>query len=216
MDPGLAQVLTGLTVARLERRAKYLLFRLGPGALMVHLGMSGSLQLKHPPFERLRHDHVLLTLGSGAVLVFNDPRRFGSMHWLGSAPEDHRLLAHLGPEPLSPAFDGTYLAAQAKGRSAPVKAFLMDGSVVVGVGNIYATEALFLAGIHPRRPARRISAARYDRLATEVRTVLTQAIAAGAPPFGISLMARGARATFSRPCTPMVGRASRAPAVQHL
>ena len=179
VDPGLAQVLTGLTVARLERRAKYLLFHLGTGALMVHLGMSGSLQLKHPPFERLRHDHVLLALGSGAVLVFNDPRRFGSMHWLGGAPEDHRLLAHLGPEPLSPAFDGAYLAAQAKGRSAPVKAFLMDGSVVVGVGNIYATEALFLAGIHPRRPARRISAARYDRLATEVRTVLTQAIAAG-------------------------------------
>ena len=173
---------------------------------MVHLGMSGSLQMKHPPFERLRHDHVLLTLGSGAVLVFNDPRRFGSMHWLGSAPEDHRLLAHLGPEPLSPAFDGTYLAAQAKGRSAPVKAFLMDGSVVVGVGNIYATEALFLAGIHPRRPARRISAARYDRLATEVRPCSPRPLPRGAPPFGISLMARGARATFSRPCTPMVGR----------
>lgn len=179
VDPGLAQTLTGLTVARLSRRAKYLLFETESGALMVHLGMSGSLQLKTPPFERRRHDHVLWTLASGAVLVFHDPRRFGSVHWLPSAPGAHPLLVKLGPEPLSSAFDGAYLAAQARGRKVPVKAFLMDGAVVVGVGNIYATEALFLAGIHPRRPAGRISLARYERLAEAVKGVLAQAIEAG-------------------------------------
>lgn len=175
----LSQRLTGRTVEQVARRAKYLLLHLDDGGtVIVHLGMSGSLRVitDHSPPQR--HDHIDLQLDSGACLRFNDPRRFGCWLWSPN-PEQHPLLAGLGPEPLAPEFDGVHLHRLARGRSTPVKAFIMDHHVVVGVGNIYANEALFQAGIHPRRAAGRISLDRYQRLAEAIRDTLSAAILMG-------------------------------------
>jgi len=140
--------------------------------------MSGSLRVLPAETPVRAHDHVDIALDSGRILRFNDPRRFGCLLW--QAPgETHALLAGLGPEPLSDAFDGDALFARSRGRSAPVKAFLMDQSVVVGVGNIYATEALFVAGIAPLREAGKVSRARYAALADAVKAILAHAIARG-------------------------------------
>lgn len=174
----LAEVLVGQVVERVERRAKYLLFRTGAGTLMVHLGMSGSLRVVKPDEPAAFHDHIDLVFTGGVVLRYNDPRRFGSFHWLGDEP-GHPLLDHLGPEPLDDTFTGAYLYRRSRGRKGPVKNFLMDGKIVVGVGNIYANEALFLAGIRPDRAAGRVGRARYDALAEHVKLVLTSAIEQG-------------------------------------
>ncbi|MEE4300722.1 MAG: bifunctional DNA-formamidopyrimidine glycosylase/DNA-(apurinic or apyrimidinic site) lyase [Pseudomonadales bacterium] len=177
---GLPQYLTGARLERLARRAKYLLFHFDRGILIGHLGMSGSMRLVDPGTALLQHDHVVLTFEGGRQLRLNDPRRFGSLHW--SAPEAlaaHFLMEHLGPEPLGEDFDGALLHQRSRGRRAPVKAFLMDARIVVGVGNIYANEALFRAGIHPRRAAGRIARGRYDALAAAVRAVLGEAVAMG-------------------------------------
>jgi formamidopyrimidine-DNA glycosylase len=174
----LAQRLQGQEITAVERRAKYLLFHTGSGSLLVHLGMSGSLRVIRDDSPLLRHDHVQILLSSGDRLRYNDPRRFGCMLWLAPG-ECHPLLAGLGPEPLSEAFTGDLLYRRSRGRRGPVKPFLMDGRVVVGVGNIYANEALFLAGIRPDRPAGKIGLARYQRLAEEVKRVLTFAIGQG-------------------------------------
>ncbi len=179
VPPTLAESLVGQRIERVERRAKYLLFRTRAGTLLAHLGMSGSLRvLRGEVPAPLRHDHIDLVLASGDRLRYNDPRRLGSFLWLAPG-EVHPLLSHLGPEPLSPAFDGELLYRRSRGRRAAVKAFLMDGRVVVGVGNIYANEALFLAGIRPDRAAGRVSLARYERLAAHVKQVLTSAITQG-------------------------------------
>jgi formamidopyrimidine-DNA glycosylase len=170
--------LAGQTITAVERRGKYLLFRVSTGTLLVHLGMSGSLRVVLSGDPVGRHDHIDLCLGDGHRLRFNDPRRFGCFLWLDPG-ERHPLLAHLGPEPLSTEFDGTLLYRRSRGRRGPVKNFIMDGKVVVGVGNIYANEALFLAGIDPRRAAGRISRARYQRLADTIKQVLTYAIEQG-------------------------------------
>ncbi len=177
--PGdLAAQLHGQRVEAVERRAKYLLLQLGDGTLMIHLGMSGSLRVVEPGLAPMTHDHIDIELEGGICLRFNDPRRFGSFHYLlPGAPTP--LLDHLGPEPLSEAFDGAYLYRRSRGRRGAVKNFIMDGKVVVGVGNIYASEALFLSGIRPGRAAGRISAARYDALANNVKRVLTSAIEQG-------------------------------------
>ena len=179
VDPDLPARLEGQTVLSVGRRAKYLLLATDAGTVILHLGMSGSLRLVPAGTAPGRHDHLDVCLDDGRCLRLNDPRRFGSVHWTEGAPEGHRLLAALGPEPLAAAFDGAHLYGLSRGRRAPVKAFLMDSRVVVGVGNIYASEALFRAGIHPRRPAGRIARARYERLAEAVRMVLGEAIAAG-------------------------------------
>ena len=174
----LAQRLVGQTILEVERRAKYLLFRTAGGTLLIHLGMSGSLRVMDPAEAPLRHDHLDIVFDSGHCLRYNDPRRFGCCLWL--APDEaHPLLSHLGPEPLSEAFDGKLLYQLSRGRKTPVKNFIMDGKVVVGVGNIYANEALFLAGIRPDRAAGRISLARYERLAHFIKQVLTSAIEQG-------------------------------------
>ena len=162
----------------MERRAKYLLFRTGAGTFMVHLGMSGSLRVVAPNEPAAFHDHIDLVLSGGTCLRYNDPRRFGSFHWLGQEP-GHPLLDHLGPEPLDDIFTGAYLYGLSRGRKGPVKNFLMDGKVVVGVGNIYANEALFLSGIRPDRAAGRVGQTRYERLAENVKLVLTSAIEQG-------------------------------------
>jgi formamidopyrimidine-DNA glycosylase len=174
----LGALLSGQVIEAVERRAKYLLFRTGAGSLMVHLGMSGSLRVVDPGAEPGRHDHIDLVLEGGACLRYNDPRRFGSFLWLEPG-ERHPLLSHLGPEPLSAEFDGQMLYRRSRGRSGAVKNFIMDGKVVVGVGNIYANEALYLSGIRPDRAAGRISLPRYQRLAENIKQVLTSAISHG-------------------------------------
>lgn len=178
VPPDLALRLQGQLIEAVERRAKYLLFRTAAGSLLVHLGMSGSLRVIRDTTPLLRHDHVEILLASGDRLRFNDPRRFGCMLWLEPGAS-HSLLEGLGPEPLSADFSGELLYHRSRGRRAPVKPFLMDGRIVVGVGNIYANEALFLAGIRPDRPAGRISLTRYERLANQVKQVLTSAISQG-------------------------------------
>lgn len=179
VTPALTRGLTGATIDTVERRAKYLLFRTARGTAIVHLGMSGSLRVVDrgtPPFA---HDHVDVELQGGRVLRYTDPRRFGCWLWTTGDPHRHELLRALGPEPLGDAFDGGYLYAKSRGRKAAVKTFIMDGRIVVGVGNIYASESLWLAGIHPARAAGRIGRHRYDRLAAATREVLEHAIGAG-------------------------------------
>ncbi|MEP4145727.1 MAG: bifunctional DNA-formamidopyrimidine glycosylase/DNA-(apurinic or apyrimidinic site) lyase [Halioglobus sp.] len=168
----------GQRIEYVERRAKYLLFHTATGALLVHLGMSGSLRLVAPSEQPARHDHFDIEMVGDNVLRYNDPRRFGCCLWVPRG-ETHSLLDSLGPEPLSDSFDGAFLYQRSRGRKGPVKSFLMDQKIVVGVGNIYANEALFFAGIRPTRAAGRISKARYQRLADEVKRVLTSAISQG-------------------------------------
>ena len=173
--PGL---LPGQAILGLRRRAKYLLLDVAPGSALLHLGMTGSLRVLPGDTPPGRHDHVDLGLDSGRVLRFRDPRRFGCLLWQPQG-DTHPLLQDLGPEPLSPAFSGEHLYQRSRGRSASVKTFLMDQATVVGVGNIYAAETLFRAGIDPNREAGTVSRARYARLARAVQDILTQAIQSG-------------------------------------
>jgi formamidopyrimidine-DNA glycosylase len=172
------RLLPGQPITGLRRRAKYLLLDTAPGSALLHLGMSGSLRVLPADTPVTTHDHVDLALDSGRVLRFNDPRRFGCLLWQ-PAGTTHALLQGLGPEPLSDAFDGAYLHALSRGRTASVKTFLMDQAVVVGVGNIYAAESLFRAGIAPGRAAGRVSRAHYEALAAAVKAILAHAIRRG-------------------------------------
>ncbi len=171
-------VLPGQRITSTTRRAKYLLLDTTAGSALMHLGMSGSLRVLPAETPVKPHDHVDMLLDSGHVLRFNDPRRFGCLLWQ-PAGTHHPLLAALGPEPLSDDFDGDYLFAASRGRKAPVKTFLMDQAVVVGVGNIYAAESLFRAGISPLRSAGKVSRERYVALATAVKDILAHAIQRG-------------------------------------
>ena len=175
---GLTDKLRGQTIQSVERRAKYLLFNMPSGTLIVHLGMSGSMRVIREGTAPRKHDHIDISLQGGHLLRFYDPRRFGCFLWQGPG-QVHPLLAHLGPEPLSGDFHEQLLYQKSRGRKGPVKNFIMDGKVVVGVGNIYANEALFLAGIRPDRQAGRISAARYRSLTAKIKQVLTSAIEQG-------------------------------------
>ncbi|WP_271410128.1 bifunctional DNA-formamidopyrimidine glycosylase/DNA-(apurinic or apyrimidinic site) lyase [Pseudomonas sp. Q1-7] len=170
--------LSGQRILRVERRAKYLLLGAEAGTLISHLGMSGSLRLVEAGLEAARHEHVDIELESGMALRYTDPRRFGALLW-SEDPLNHELLRHLGPEPLTELFDGERLFQLSRGRGMAVKPFIMDNAVVVGVGNIYASEALFAAGIDPRREAGSISRARYLKLAVEIKRILAQAIECG-------------------------------------
>ena len=170
--------LPGQRIDGIERRAKYLLVHTEPGSVLLHLGMSGALRVLPADSPIGAHDHVDWRLDSGRVLRYTDPRRFGCQLWQARGTT-HELLAGLGPEPLSDAFDGDVLWKRSRGRSAAVKLFLMDQAIVVGVGNIYASEALFAAGIHPGRAAGAISRERYQRLAAAVKQILAHAIDRG-------------------------------------
>ena len=170
--------LSGQCFVQIQRRAKYLLLKAENGTLISHLGMSGSLRLVPCGTPVAKHEHVDIEMESGLALRYTDPRRFGALLW-SSDPLQHELLRNLGPEPLTDAFDGQRLYACSRGRSMAVKPFIMDNAVVVGVGNIYASEALFAAGIDPRREAGSISRARYARLADEIKRILTYAIERG-------------------------------------
>jgi formamidopyrimidine-DNA glycosylase len=170
--------LPGQTIESLDRRAKYILFNTPAGTMILHLGMSGSVSIVEQGTPAAVHDHFDILLGSGKVLRYRDPRRFGSLHWCED-PAEHWLLRNLGPEPLDDGFSGEYLWMRSRGRRVSVKPFIMNPGIVVGVGNIYASEALFIAGIHPRRAAGRISKQRYWQLADAIRRVLGRAIEAG-------------------------------------
>lgn len=202
----MAERLGGARVDVLARRSKYLLGGLDTGeTLLVHLGMSGRMQVDHRPtaeFHRdpaplLRHDHVVLEMEGGARITFNDPRRFGAMDLVDSARlDDHWLLAKLGPEPLGNGFDENYLVAALRGRRMPVKAALLDQRIVAGLGNIYVCEALHRARISPRRLAGRISAARAGELVSTIRATLSDAIAAGGSSLRDYRQADGAMGYF--------------------
>ena len=202
IPPEVAERLPGQRIAAVRRRAKYLLLDTDAGSALLHLGMSGSLRVLPAATPVREHDHVDFALQGasgtpGRVLRFNDPRRFGCLLWQPPG-ETHALLRELGPEPLSEAFDGDYLFARSRGRSAPVKAFLMDQKVVVGVGNIYAAEALFAAGISPLRAAGKVSRERYAALAGEVKRILAHAIARGGTTLRDFLAPDGAPGYFEQ------------------
>lgn len=179
VETDLVEGLTGARITAVERRAKYLLLRTANGTALLHLGMSGSLRVLPATTPAAKHDHLDVVLEGGRCLRLTDPRRFGAALWCAGDVRQHALLKDLGPEPLGAGFDAGYLGTRAHGRKVPVKAFIMDAKVVVGVGNIYASESLFLAGIHPQRAAGRISPARLERLVSGIKQVLTEAIAAG-------------------------------------
>ena len=162
-----------------ERRAKYLLIGMAAGTLIIHLGMSGSLRLVRAATPLKTHDHWDMTLDNAWLLRFHDPRRFGSLHFTPHDPLQHPLLRRLGPEPLSPLFDGAYLFKKTRKRNVSIKQLIMDAHLVVGVGNIYASEALFRAGIAPRRRAGRVTRVQAAKLTEAIKSVLTLAIETG-------------------------------------
>ena len=179
VDPSLPGKLCGQRLLGVGRRAKYLLLTLEHGTLILHLGMSGSLRVLPADTPRAKHDQFDLVLDSGAALRLNDPRRFGSLHYTTADPAEHRLLAHLAPEPFDAAFDAGYLLRITRRRRVAIKQLLMNGRLITGVGNIYANEALFRARIHPGRPAGRLTRAQCVRLVRAVRAALRAAIRAG-------------------------------------
>lgn len=179
---GFGQQLTGRRVVKLDRRAKYLLIHFDSGVVLIwHLGMSGRVLIfeKDPPPEE-RHDHIIFETETGAVVRFNDTRRFGFVDLVdGDQLDTYPMIAKLGPEPLDDAFDASVLAARLKGRKTSIKAALLDQSVVAGLGNIYVSEALYHAGISPRRMAGTVQGGRSEKLVTAIKAVLRAAIAAG-------------------------------------
>lgn len=175
----LEKAVPGQAINTVGRRAKYLLIALDSGTLIIHLGMSGSLRLAVAGEARLKHDHIELYLDNGQCMRYCDPRRFGAWLWTTDAPETHPLLAELGPEPLSRQFSAKYLSAHLQSRKQPIKISIMDSHLVVGVGNIYANEALFMAGIHPQRSSSSLTLEECCCLVREIKTILASAIRRG-------------------------------------
>ncbi|MCX7627107.1 MAG: bifunctional DNA-formamidopyrimidine glycosylase/DNA-(apurinic or apyrimidinic site) lyase [Methylophilaceae bacterium] len=179
VPPQLGATLPGQHFLELSRRGKYLLVRCEHGTLLLHLGMSGRLCLLERAEPAGRHDHVDIVFDTGAVLRLRDPRRFGAVLWIVGEPSRHPLLSHLGPEPLETAFDGAYLYRQTRSRRGSIKNAIMDHRLVVGVGNIYASESLFRARISPKAAACHLSRPRCERLAAAIKATLHDAIEAG-------------------------------------
>lgn len=175
----LVTILPGLVVRGIERRGKYLLFDCGSGWLLVHLGMTGFLRLLRGSSPPGKHDHLDVIFDDGQLLRFHDPRKFGIVDWFSGSPQEHPLLAGIGPEPLTGAFDGNYLFEVSRGRKVAVKQLIMNSAVVAGVGNIYANEALFRAGIRPDRAAGALSATECARLVADIREVMEVSIREG-------------------------------------
>ena len=175
----LPTLLTKRKVIEISRRGKYLLFRFTHGHMLIHLGMSGSLRICPTTMPPQKHDHVDFVLPGKQCLRFHDPRRFGAVLWTGEPVEEHKLLRHLGPEPLSDTFTGAFLFKQSRKRSKDIKAFIMDSQIVVGVGNIYANEALFSAGIRPTKAAGKITKKQSELLVAEIKKVLARSITQG-------------------------------------
>ena len=182
----LPQTLQNQQLAGLTRRAKYILAEFvdtnnpaNGGTLLLHLGMSGRISLLDRNYPPEKHDHFDITFADGRVLRLRDPRRFGAVLWAGSAPNNHALLLPLGPEPLDDVFNAKYLQSQLKTRSAAIKVAIMDSHLVVGVGNIYASESLFRARIHPETPAKNLNLKQCEKLVVEIKTTLNDALNAG-------------------------------------
>ncbi|MFT7688750.1 MAG: formamidopyrimidine-DNA glycosylase [Candidatus Azotimanducaceae bacterium] len=178
VSPELGQALTGQKVQGVDRRGKYLFLETASGRVMIHLGMSGSLRVLDDSVEAEKHDHIDVVFDNKRLLRFRDPRRFGSVFWLPGT-DGHTLIDSLGPEPLNAEFDGEYLFDRSRGRKVAIKQFLMTSQIVVGVGNIYANEALFSAGIHPTKPAGKVSKKKMTVLVEAVKIILAKAIEAG-------------------------------------
>lgn len=174
----LNRLLTGQSLGAISRRGKYLLLDFGKGYLIIHLGMSGSLRITSQDNTANKHDHIDWVFTDGTVLRYNDPRKFGAVLWT-TQPEQHMLLSKLGPEPLSDNLNATYLFKAASQRRIPIKSFIMDSHIVVGVGNIYASESLFWAGIHPTRSVGEVSLSSFEKLVASIQKVLSSAIEQG-------------------------------------
>lgn len=196
--PESLQDLVGQTVKQVSRRAKYVLLEAETGTVMLHLGMSGSLRIVDAEQAPDKHDHVDLVLDSGKAIRLHDPRRFGAVLWTQEDIEQHKLIQHLGPEPLTDAFDADYLYACAQKRSVSVKQFIMDAQVVVGVGNIYASESLYMAGISPKRAANKVSKSRYVLLTQCIKQVLARAIEQGGTTLRDFVQAEGKPGYFQQ------------------
>ena len=193
------QNLIGQQLVRSERRAKYMLLHFTSKAVLVlHLGMSGSMRVLAIDVPPAKHDHIDLVFAQTHVIRFNDPRRFGCCLVIKPPINDHPLLSRLGPEPLTEDFDGAYLFQRSRQKKMPIKNFIMDGTIVVGVGNIYASEALYTAGVRPTLAAGRLSKARYDRLASAIKAILSKAIYAGGTTLSDFTQADGKPGYFSQ------------------
>lgn len=179
IEKNLDAILQGQQLLSLQRRGKYLILSFANGHLLLHLGMSGSLRIVEPSTLLEKHDHFEMIFTNNKALRLRDPRRFGAVLWTPDDWQHHKLIASLGPEPLSDDFHVAYLYQQSRNKSVSIKTFIMNSHVVVGVGNIYASESLFRAGIHPTRPAKRIAKTRYEKLVTSIKQVLEKAIAEG-------------------------------------
>ena len=175
----LGRKICGQHIRAVDRRGKYILLRLETGTVIIHLGMSGSLRVCPPDTPARKHDHVDFVLDNNLALRLHDPRRFGAVLWTEHDPGQHKLLSALGPEPLGASFDAAYLYRCTRKRSASIKSMIMNSHIVVGVGNIYACESLFLAGINPKRKAGSLSLARCAKLVATIRQVLTESITLG-------------------------------------
>ncbi len=173
------KILPGQIIHSVERRAKYLLLKCDIGTLIMHLGMSGRLRVLTDELAPEKHDHFDLCFKNGVTMRYTDPRRFGAILWTKHSPLEHKLLVNLGPEPFAEEFNGEYLANKAHNKKASVKVFIMDAKVVVGVGNIYASEALFAAKIDPRKPANLVSTKQYTLLVKHIKRILQESIKQG-------------------------------------
>jgi formamidopyrimidine-DNA glycosylase len=179
VSPGLKTELIDQRIDSIERRGKYLLLKTAVGTVIIHLGMSGSLRIVNHQSPPEKHDHVDIEFDNAKALRLRDPRRFGAVLWTRKDPLQHKLIRQLGPEPLTDDFNGPYLYQASRRRKSSIKSFIMDSHIVVGVGNIYANEALFLAGINPKRQAGQVSRQRYDTLAHCIKQILKMAIEQG-------------------------------------
>lgn len=175
----LPDLITNRKVLRVTRRGKYLVLHFENGCLLWHLGMSGSLRIVDTPIDRQKHDHIEITFANKKRLRFNDPRRFGCVLWTDEDIELHKLIHHLGPEPLTNDFNSDYLFQKSRKKTQKIKSWIMDSKVVVGVGNIYANESLFLSAINPNKPAGKLTKANCELLVDNIKTVLTKAITQG-------------------------------------
>lgn len=194
----LSTLLPGLQLHQVERRGKYLLLMTDEGTLLLHLGMSGNLRITTQVQPVLKHDHVDFVFEDGTVLRLNDQRRFGAVLWTDRPLQEHPLLSPLGPEPLSEAFTGEHLFICSRNRKTAVKSLIMDSHIVVGVGNIYASESLFMAGLHPNRPAHSIDLASYQTLAAAIKTILQRSIDQGGTTLRDFLNAQGKPGYFQQ------------------
>lgn len=175
----MAQLCQNQKIQEVSRRGKYIILKFSQGGILIHLGMTGHLRVLPSLLDRKKHDHIDVILNNGHVLRYHDPRRFGSWQWLEGPQQLHPSLSKLGVEPLSAKFDGRYLMQVCQQKKLPIKSAIMDNHIVVGVGNIYATESLFLSGIHPLTPAGSLSFDQYKKLSYEIKKVLKKAIEAG-------------------------------------